>query len=123
MSFEAALRSRLSGLRPAGAHWGRRPQDSGMPIVVMQTVADPRPQHMRGPQRFRSTRVQIDAMAFSAMEKIALREDIITAIMPEGEFGGIHFRRGFVSEVRDLSEDTDTAFVHRDVIDATFWHD
>lgn len=129
MSFETALRTRLKDASPVAAivaariDWTVRPERSAYPAVVLQLVADGRPQHMKGLQTYRPTRVQIDCFAESAAQKTALREAVIAAILPEAEVSGTSFRRATINTVRDLSANSETGFVHRDSIDALFWHD
>lgn len=128
MSMETALRTRL---KSAGAvttivgtriDWTKRPQRSAMPAIVLQIVSDDRSQHMAGFNGFRPTRVQIDCFALDDPTKVALREAVIAAVVPEAA-GDVNFLRAFVNNVIDRSENTETGVVHRDLIDLTIWHD
>lgn len=126
MSIETALRARIKAAAGVSAittnvEWVKRPQGSAYPAVVLQVITDPRPQHMKGFQELRATRVQIDVFATTAPVKAALREAVIAAIAPSGTFSGLRFERAFIEDIRDLSEGTDTTFIHRDSIDAMFW--
>lgn len=128
MSLETDLRSKL--LADAGVaaivgtrvDWMERPQTSGLPAVVIQTIAQPRPQHMGGLMTFRQTRVQFDCFALKAKQAVELAEAVIAAILP-ASVGTTEFLRGFINDVRDLGENTDSGFVHRRMVDAYIWHD
>lgn len=102
--------------------WSTRPQADDYPAVVLQVVADPRDQHMKAFQELRGTRVQIDCLSRSAPQKVALREAVIAAIAGPFTQGGTAFGRVAGLAVRDLGEDGDDGFIHRDSIDATIWH-
>ncbi len=129
MSFETALRSRLKAAGAVTAivgqriDWTERPQRSAYPAVVLQIVSDDRSQHMKGFNGFRPTRVQIDCFALKADTKVTLREAVIAAVVPAASVSPATFLRAFVNNVIDRSENTETGFVHRDLIDLTFWHD
>lgn len=74
-----------------------RPQGSPMPALVMNIVADPREQHLKGFDGLRQTRVQLDAYAATAPAAEALAEAAITALVPHGEFSGVRFGRAMVA--------------------------
>lgn len=129
MSMETALRARLKSAGAVTAivgtriDWTERPQRSALPAVVLQVVADSRAQHMAGFAGFRATRVQIDCFAVKRDTVVQLREAVIAAAVPAAEQDGIEFLRAFVNAVRDRGENSETGFVHRDLIDLTIWHD
>lgn len=128
-SYEFALRARImadGAVRAIAAtrvDWTNRPAGEGFPAVGLTTVYDPRPRHMKGPVGFRGVRVQIDCWARDARTKRALREAVLAAIEPSGVFSGVRFGGVRSVEVRDLGEDADGAFLHRDSIDAVIWND
>lgn len=129
MTMETALRSRLqaasavTNIVGASIFWTERPQRSAYPAVVLQTISDERPQHMKGLNDFRPTRVQIDCFALKRDTVVTLREAVIAAVLPEATASSVSFRRAFVNDVSDRSRNTETGFVHRDLVDITFWHD
>ena len=135
MTFEGALRQRLLDTpdvvalvgktkrsRAPVIEWVTRPDDSEYPAVVLQVILSPIARVMRGVRRSRAPRVQIDVLATSAGGKVALTESLIAALAPAATVGGIAFRPMQDIQVADLSEQTDTLFIHRDRIAATFWH-
>ncbi len=129
MSFDSALRARLKADTAVAAivgtrvDWDERPQRSAYPAVVLELAADPRPQNMGGLNASRGTRVWVNCFAVTAKTKAELREAVIAALLPETTQDGVNFRRGFVNNVINRSENTETGFVHRDLIDVTLWHD
>ena len=123
MPFEPALRARLKAdpvIQAAGAtvEWSRRPQGAAYPAIVMTTVYDPRNRTMTGRQGFIPHRIYIDVMTTDAPNKAAIREAIL-ALIGFGEVrSDIRFWPARSVSVTDLSEQTDTQFIHRDQIDA-----
>lgn len=129
MSFETALRQRLKDDTAVKAivgtriNWTERPQREAFPAVVLQIIADDRSQHMKGNNGYRATRVQADCYGTKRDTVAQLREAVIAALLPEATVSPVSFRRGFVNTVIDRSQNTETGFVHRDLIDLTIWHD
>lgn len=73
--FAAALRTRLvSASTSAGTkvYWGIVPQGAAPPYVRLQTISDPRPEHLTGYDGARQTRVQADAFASTYGEARAI---------------------------------------------------
>lgn len=107
MTLEAALEVRIDETpalrdRFQSVGWSLRLQ--GLPALVLQIVADPRPQHMKGFQRTRATQVQADIYAETAAEAIELRELCITHLVPASRVGAVSFARASVDNVRQGSE-------------------
>lgn len=74
---------------------------------------------MTGRNGFIPARIYFDVMAFDAPTKVALREAVL-ALIGFGEVrGGVRFWPARDIQVTDLSEQTETQFIHRDQIDAT----
>lgn len=129
MSMESALRARLkndagvSAIVGTRVDWDERPQRSAYPAVVLEIAADPRPQHMAGFPGFRGTRVQINCFGTTALQKQTLREAVIAAAVPAATQDGVEFLHAFVNDVLSRSKNTETSFVHHDIVDLTIWHD
>lgn len=125
--MQGAIRARLLAAAPvtalAGAriYWVDRPQGDALPAVTLQIVSDPRPQHLKGFQDLRATRVQVDIWAAGYAQKTALAEAVIAAIVPEATGNGIRFDRTLVDAVRDLGDNSGTDFIHRTTIDLIVW--
>lgn len=127
--METQLRSRLLSASPVSAivgtrvSWGVRPQGEAYPSIVLSLIADGRPQHMAGNIDMRETRVQIDCYGTTRAQVAALREAVISAIVPAATVSGVYFQRAFINTVRTMDAHTDTGIVFRDMIDAQIWHD
>jgi hypothetical protein len=128
MSMETALRTRLkndagvSALVGTRIDWSVRPQGSITPCVVLTMIADNRDQHFQGFAGFRSTRIQIDCYAATKAAAVALREAVIAAVVPEATVSGVTFLRAFINTVLDRGDQTETGFIHRELIDLNCWH-
>lgn len=126
--MDSALRTRLLDDAAIAAkvktrvNWGDRPQAGGLPAITLETINDPRPQHMGGLQQMRSTSVQIDVWSLDKLEARELRELVIAAVLPAGTVGDTVFRRSFPEAVRGSWERTDTGITYRERIDVTVWH-
>jgi hypothetical protein len=126
--METALRARLLAdagvlaLAATRVDWGVRPQGTTAPCIVMTVVSDSRSQHMAGFDGFRATRVQIDCYALKKADAVALREAVITALVGEALQSGVSFLRAFINSVLDRGEQTETGFIHREMIDLQLWH-
>jgi hypothetical protein len=132
MSMETALRARIKtgcGSLLAtykggpAVFWSVRPQGSTLPAIVLTTVSDQRDQHFQGFANYRPTRVQIDCYGADRETVVSLREAALAATVPEETVGGVRFLRSFVNTVLDRGDQTETGFIHRDMIDSTIWHD
>jgi hypothetical protein len=128
MSMETALRARLkadagvSALVGSRIDWSVRPQGSSTPCVVLTTIADDRDQHFQGFATYRPTRLQIDCYAATKAVAVSLREAVIAAVVPEATQSGVTFLRAFINTVLDRGDQTETGFIHRELIDLTCWH-
>ncbi|MEE4452863.1 tail completion protein gp17 [Novosphingobium resinovorum] len=134
--METALRRRLMDAAPVTQltatwegfpciFWSVRPDGSPFPAIVLTLVYDDRSQNFAGFNTFRSSRVQIDCYALDYPTVAALREAVIAAVVPEpaAEIQGVRFLRAFINTVVDRGDQTDTGFVHRQLMDITVWHD
>lgn len=128
MSMKPALRARIkadgavAALAGPRVEWGKRRQGEPLPAVVLRVISDPRPQHLKGFQSLRETRVQADCMAETEKEAVDLAEAVIAAAAGPFEQDGVKFSRSGVDGPRDLSGQTDTGFVHRQVVDFLVRH-
>jgi len=126
MDLKGALRARLAvgaAAASVGAriYWTQRIQGEPLPAIVMQVISDPRPQHLKGFDQLRETRVQIDCLGPSDKIATDLAEAVIADLVPAAITAGIRFNRAYVDAVRDLGEQTDTAFIHRASVDLRVW--
>lgn len=124
--MEGPLRTRVkTGVSSIAAtvEWDERPQRSSYPAVVLETVDAQRTQNMDGFDTFRPTLMQFNCFATNKTTAINLREAVIAAITPEATVGGTRFLRAQGVEHRPRNENTDTGFVHCEIVEATIWHD
>ncbi|MGN5374593.1 hypothetical protein [Sphingomonas hankookensis] len=131
MTVEDAIEQRvltdagIAALIGGALTWGARLP--ALPALQASVVADPRPQHFKGPIRLRETRIQFDAWADDAAVARALREAVIVALTPAVLVGAIQFQRGFVVAVRGSGlltreERAIDPELSRQSIDINFWH-
>lgn len=126
MDFEGALRARLTGAAAVTAivaqriYWVDRPQAQPLPAITLQIIDEPRDQHMGGFQNLQFVLVQIDIWATTYAQGKALKEAVIAAVTPEVTANGIEFGTATNIRIRDLSERTETQFIHRPSIEARF---
>lgn len=123
--FQSALRGRLiAAATPAGSRvsWVQRPQASALPAITLQVVSDPRPQHLKGLQGTRATRVQVDCWADSYGGALAIARACIAALQAPTTFAGKQFGNAEVFGQIDLGEDANGSFVHRQAVDLNIWH-
>lgn len=127
--FASALFARLTGDAGVTAivgtkvFWNIVPQNTQLPYIRMQTISDPRPEHLKGLDAARVTRVQVDCFAAKYGTAREMSEKVITATRTPGEFGGVQFGRVKPEGPRDLGEDTSAGiFVHRASMDLLVAH-
>lgn len=121
--MQTALRSRLTG-GAAGTrvYWNIVPQGAALPYMRLQTISDPRPQHLQGYDSARVTRVQCDCFAATYSAARAMAEAVIAATATPGTTNGIHFGRIKAEGPRDLGEDTAQGYIHRASLDLLVEH-
>jgi hypothetical protein len=125
--MQGALRARLLAASPVTTlvgqrvYWVDRPQAAALPAIVLQVISDPRPQHLKGFDDLRETRVQLDVFGTSYASVLAITEAALAALVPENTGNGIIFNRALVDGARDLGERTETQFIHRRSTDLLIW--
>ena len=126
--MQTQIRTRLLDDSPVAAiagtriNWGARPQGEAYPSIVLTLISDARPQNFKANIDSRFSVVQIDCYGATAAQATALREAVISAIVPPATVGGVIFDRAFIDMVRNLNSHTETGIVYRDVIEARVWH-
>lgn len=103
-------------------NWVTRPQLSALPALTLQVISDPRPQHLKGFDGARDTRLQIDAWASGHGIAVALAAAAIAALASPATISGKRFGRAQVDGPRDLGEEVNGSFVHRQSVDLTIRH-
>lgn len=125
MDMQGALRARITGAATTAGtrvYWVDRPQAAALPAVTLQTISDPRPQHLKGFDELRSTRVQVDCWADTYAAARSLLEAVLAAVVPWDTSNGIRFDRAMVDNTDDSGERAGEKFVHRHRADLiVFW--
>lgn len=123
LKADATLSTALTENSIFKAYWSKVPQGKNLPYVRMQTVSDPRPQHLTGYDGARTTRVQVDVFASKYSEARSLAKSIIAAVAEPATVSGVKFGRTKAEGPRDLGEDVDgVGFVHRLSLDLLAEH-
>lgn len=122
--LQTALRSRIvTAIGHSRVYWTLAPQDAARPYIRMQTISDPRPEHLTGYDGARITRVQVDVFADKYSEARAASETIIAAVANPATVSGIKFGRTKAEGPRDLGEDVEgVGYVHRLSLDLLAEH-
>ena len=126
--FATALRARLiadadvTAVVGTKVYWGVVPQATALPYIRLQTISDPRDEHLKGYDGARVTRVQADCFAASYGTARGLAEDVIIAVALPETSGGVQFGRVKAEGPRDLGEDTANGYVHRASLDLLVEH-
>ena len=118
----AALRSRLTGLAGGAIYWSIVPEGKVAPYLRLQTISDPRPEHLKGYNGSRQTRVQADCFAATHKAAQALAHGVIAAVAAPVTVCGVRFGRTSAEGPRDLGEDTTEGFIHRASVDLLVSH-
>lgn len=127
MDMQGALRARLLAAAPVTAlvsqriYWVDRPQGSSLPVIRLQVVSDPRPQHLKGFQTLRETRVQVSVLAETYASARAVTEAAIAALVPQNTSNGIIFDRALVDAADESGDQTETQFIHHHRTDLLIW--
>lgn len=128
MSFEADLAARLLGAPAAAALVGDRVEwddfapDSPLPGYMLQIITDARPQNHDGFDPFWPTRVQLNSLARTKAEAIALRDAAIPVLVLPAVVGSTTFLRSFVDGGGSDAERTPTGRICRERTDLIIWH-
>lgn len=129
MDFQTGVRARLladdavAAVAATRIYWVERPQKSALPAITLQTVSDPRPDHLKGPDGARGTRIQCDCWAESYASALSLARAVIAALQSPATIEDKKFGNARVEGQRDLGESvTDGTFIHRQSVDLIIWH-
>ena len=112
----------LEGFVDDRIHWDEQPQGNPLPTITLLTVTNDRPQHLKGYQGTRETRVQCDVRADTTELALAIARAVIYALEPAGNFNGHRFGRTSAEGPRTLNEDLNGNLIHRQSVDLLIWH-
>ncbi len=123
--FRTALVTRLQaidGMAGVKVHWVIVPQGTARPYVRLQVISDPRPEHLKGYDTTRQTRVQADIFGTSYGQGVQLAEKITISLANPVVVGGVQFGHTKAEGPTDLGEDTSAGYVHRAQLDLIVEH-
>jgi hypothetical protein len=119
MDMQQAFRARLVAAGPVSAlvqqriYWGIRPPKTPLPAITLNVITGNIDEHMKGVQPLQFARVQIDCWGTSYSQTKDLVDAMLAAALPRSRGNGIYFRRASATTPRDMSEEADTATIHR----------
>ena len=128
MNFEPALAKRLLNDPAVAAKvgtridWDRLTQGAPLDAIVLETVADVRPQHFGGFQKVRGTPVLIHCWSKTKAGAVALRNAVLAAVVPAALVDGVRFQRAQDVGATPTYERTATDERYREIIQITLWH-
>lgn len=128
MDMQGALRARVLADPTVAAkagtrvYWGVRPQGEALPAVVLNVISEPHEFHLKGPNDFRASRVQVDALASSYGDALKIAEALIVALVQPNRSNGVVFQHADAEGPRNQGEDTAGGFVHRHSSDFLIRH-
>lgn len=126
--LETALRARIkadAGFVAAGSaqvEWEEQPQGVSLPHTTLLVISDERPEHLKGYDSARSTRVQADCRAETPKKAKAMARALIEAVAQPGTFSGHVFGRTKAEGPRPLNERINEKTVFRQSVDLLVWH-
>lgn len=127
--FATGLRAKILASAPVAAdvgtqvYWKVAAQSAGDKYIVLTTISDPRPRHLKGRTETRFTRVQADCFAPTYGGARQLAEKVIAAVETPGTVGGVKFGGAESGGPLDLGEDVEgVGFVHRASVDLFIQH-
>jgi hypothetical protein len=123
-SFTAAYTSRLDTAGVAGGrnYWVKVPQNATLPYTRSQVVSDDRPEHLKGVDGARVSRIQTDCFAETFGASRTLAELVIATMSPPATVDGIQFGHTAAEGPRDLGEDISGKFIHMASLDLLVEH-
>jgi Protein of unknown function (DUF3168) len=128
MDLQTGTRARLladatvAGLVGNRVYWGERPQGSAYPAILLRTISDPRPAHLKDYENTRSTLVQMDVFATTYAAALSIAKAAIAALKVPATISGKVFGPTFVDGQRDTVEASGTTNIHRQSVDLNIWH-
>jgi len=127
--FAIVLRGRIVAAPAVAADLGSRlyprdkvPQTAIKPYATYQVISDPRPEHLKGYDGARQSRMQIDIYADTYERARLIGENIIIAVAMPGAQGGVRFGHTKGEGPRDLSEESVSGTISRASLDLLTEH-
>lgn len=128
MDLQSGIRARLLANGTVSAavgtriDWGQRPQGAPYPSIVLQTISDPRPAHLKDYDGARSTLIQLDVYATTYAAALTIARAAIAVLKVPATISGKAFGPAFVDGQRDTVEPSGTTNIHRQSVDFNIRH-
>lgn len=127
--FATALRARLiadaavSAVVSTRIYWGVVPQGADLPYIRLHVISDPRPEHLKGYESARRTRVQASCFAASFGAAKQLGAMIVKATEAPWSTADGRFGRVKAEGPREgKGADTPAGFTHHQIVDLIVSH-
>lgn len=104
-------------------YWGAVPQSAALPYVRLHVISDPRPEHLKGYQSTRTTRIQASCFAatFGAAKQLGGR--IVQALgVPWMAAGGRVGRVKCQGPREGQGSESPNGFIHHQIVEALMEH-
>lgn len=126
MTFKTALRARVKAnavvlAASARVDWNTRPQATGYPAIVLETIAGQSDQHFTGLTGSQGNRIQATILAKTQAQAETLRTAVEGVLISDGTQDGVTFQRGFLNLSRDGVDNTATGEIFHEILDVTIW--
>ncbi|QIG80108.1 hypothetical protein [Stakelama tenebrarum] len=128
MSFETAVSARfladadMTAAIGGRVNWQVRAQGNPLPDITLDIVSDARPQHFKGFERVRPTRVQVTVRAADPASAVRLRDLAIEILVPPAIADGVKFQRAQDVQVRTGFEPGPTEDAFGQILDLILIH-
>ena len=128
MSWEEAVVARLLAAPAVTAftddriEWDDRAPDDPLPAITLELITDGRTQTNDGIDAFSGDRVQVNCLARTKTEAVALSAAMIAVLVPAGEQDGVTFLESFIDGGGSDAERNPTGRICRKRTDLIIWH-
>lgn len=128
MDFQTGVRARLLANSTVAAgvgtriDWGQRVQSAPYPAIVLQTISDPRPAHLKDYDGARSTIITMDVYATTYAAALTIARAAIAVLKVPATISGKVFGPAFVERQDDTVEPSGTSNIYRQSVDFNIRH-
>lgn len=104
------------------AEYGRSAETVPLPRIDLNVTSDPRPDHFKGAQGLRMSRVQVDVFSATLSEALEIAELAIAAIRDPAVVDDVTFERSGIEGPETSGTQEAALYVNRARFDALVWH-
>lgn len=102
--------------------YGRRNEGDPLPAIDLNVTSDDRPDHFKGAQGLRMSRVQVDVFADDLVEALEIAELAIAAVRDPATVEDVQFERAGIEGPETSGSQETSLFINRARFDALVWH-